>query len=446
MWQEFCDALTVLTWKPVSIGEKGHGVVDDALWREWTTARSHVDGVCRFSANEGFLDLVEKTRNAECSDDRDRIYGMLALFRKDEITLEADYTKSVQEVYQAVVENYFDNTHSLDIVRLNELLEGGGRTSNLPSSVPDFAALRYRSKVLTTVTDACLATYGRRRVLVETDILKAPGARIAAVTGVFQCQIPHTHSPQEVIENLLAAVRALKLNLVGEYLSTGEPTGEAVGRMLCLGWFSERFHPPPPDLWSKSTISDLASALNKLHKGVHDLKFHSELEKFLRAGSKWMVGRSVFITDRGHIGLGPASIKPNDLVVNLVDCQMPLALRSESCEKFQLVGEVYCQGAMLGESIIGVVSPHMECVGRNLGTYTGYINRKTGILQVEDPRLDGVGVPDGWSRVGHEQEDLYTIWREETTGKKFDGHEFDPRLTMNELEKRGVVFEIFKIV
>lgn len=446
LWQEFCNAVQVLRHQRIFVkSDDGSGSgsgVDDDEWIQWTAHLTHVDRICRFIPNQTSVNLFKATIEAECSNERDRIYGMLALFPKDEITLEANYTQTVEEVYQAAVENYFDNTHSLDIVMLCELCDGSKeKKPNLPGWVPDFSVMRERSEVLSRIITRQGAYYGRRRVVVEGQVLKAPGAKIGAVTGVFQCQVTPGSPEREVAEVLLEAARALNLDLDGEYLTTRETTGKAIARALCLDWFNDRYHPPRTNYWSEATIT----GLSRLHE-ARDSELSTEENQFLENGRRWLRRRSVFATDSGHIGLGPASLKVKDLIVNLVGCVMPLALRACPRNQYQHVGEAYCQGAMRGESVLGALPPDIDLVFTNPTRYPAYINRKIGSLQVGDPRLDGVDVPGGWSRVEHEEEDLFTIWREEDTGKEYKGDFFDPRLTIDELEKRGVVFEYFDII
>lgn len=74
------------------------------------------------------------------------------------------------------------------------------------------------------------------------------------------------------------------------------------------------------------------------------------------------------------------------------------------------------------------------------------MNRKTARLQAEDPRLEAVELPEGWSRLVNKSTDVYAAWRRHSTGEIFYNSDFDPRMTVEALEKQGVVFEAFDIV
>lgn len=61
--------------------------------------------------------------------------------------------------------------------------------------------------------------------------------------------------------------------------------------------------------------------------------------------------RRLFISADGYIGLGPAAMKPNDLIVIFYDSMVPFILRQERPDKheFLVVGPAYVHGIMYGE-------------------------------------------------------------------------------------------------
>lgn len=59
-----------------------------------------------------------------------------------------------------------------------------------------------------------------------------------------------------------------------------------------------------------------------------------------------------FITEDGHIGLGPKSTRPGDEICTLLGCQIPMILRKLShSSSYEIVGETYVRGIMSGEPI-----------------------------------------------------------------------------------------------
>jgi len=60
--------------------------------------------------------------------------------------------------------------------------------------------------------------------------------------------------------------------------------------------------------------------------------------------------RRIFLTERGFLGIGPSILRPGDRVALVSGACIPLILRGPlSQERWQLVGECYIHGAMMGE-------------------------------------------------------------------------------------------------
>jgi hypothetical protein len=60
-------------------------------------------------------------------------------------------------------------------------------------------------------------------------------------------------------------------------------------------------------------------------------------------------GRNSFITERGHVGLGPKRVQNGDLVCAFIGANVPFVLRHVQWGRFELVGECYVYGIMDGE-------------------------------------------------------------------------------------------------
>jgi hypothetical protein len=58
--------------------------------------------------------------------------------------------------------------------------------------------------------------------------------------------------------------------------------------------------------------------------------------------------RSLIVSEKGYIGLGPAKVQNGDLMCILYGCSVPIILRQED-DHFLFVGEAYVHGAMYGE-------------------------------------------------------------------------------------------------
>jgi hypothetical protein len=63
-----------------------------------------------------------------------------------------------------------------------------------------------------------------------------------------------------------------------------------------------------------------------------------------------MFDRRPFLSSTGYVGMGPTSMEPNDVIVVFCGSRVPYALRPKG-DKFILLGEAYCDGAMDGEIV-----------------------------------------------------------------------------------------------
>jgi len=65
-----------------------------------------------------------------------------------------------------------------------------------------------------------------------------------------------------------------------------------------------------------------------------------------------LLGRQLFVTHRGYMGLASKGVKEGDLVTVLLGGDMPFLLRKrEEGSSLQFIGEAYVHGLMYGEAI-----------------------------------------------------------------------------------------------
>jgi Heterokaryon incompatibility protein (HET) len=64
-------------------------------------------------------------------------------------------------------------------------------------------------------------------------------------------------------------------------------------------------------------------------------------------------GKKPFVTAKGYLGLGPDHVKSGDVVAVLLGCQVPFLLRKSAHGKYEVIGEVYVDGIMDGEAMLG---------------------------------------------------------------------------------------------
>ena len=71
---------------------------------------------------------------------------------------------------------------------------------------------------------------------------------------------------------------------------------------------------------------------------------------FATTAGLWSVKRRLFLTAKGHVGLGPSVMREQDLVCILFGCMVPFILRKQG-SRYRFVGECYVHGIMKGEAI-----------------------------------------------------------------------------------------------
>jgi hypothetical protein len=76
--------------------------------------------------------------------------------------------------------------------------------------------------------------------------------------------------------------------------------------------------------------------------------FTYQAQEYLGAMGRWMTSRAFLITDRGLVGLGPASMRKGDVVCVLRGGEVPFILRPLEGEYYEFVGECYVHGIMDG--------------------------------------------------------------------------------------------------
>ena len=72
--------------------------------------------------------------------------------------------------------------------------------------------------------------------------------------------------------------------------------------------------------------------------------FTYQAQEYLGAMGRWMTSRAFLITDRGLVGLGPASMRKGDVVCVLRGGEVPFILRPLEGEYYEFVGECYVHG------------------------------------------------------------------------------------------------------
>ena len=387
--------------------------------------------ICNYSPSPSRLwDLLYRTRYAQCSDERDRVYAILNL-TSDFSRFEPDYSKSTRDVFKSVVLAYASKK-DLTVLSLCETKEN--KETSGPSWVPDWTIPKEYRRL--AHVRACSGTAAQARCDKE-NVLVVSGCLIDTV-DVIQ-QIPPSTSGRRT-EQMGKIVR----NIVGvkaknDMCAASDSMIDSVCRTLYCNEFAERYLPYAPDLpntqESKKYVRDLMDNGELVEYDKYSIQVHRRVK-----------GEVTFQTRNGHIGIGPQSIRAGDQACILLGCRALLILRPNDAQTYKVVGEAYMDGFMEGEALLGALPTNWQRVRRHfpaLGCFCkAFINVKTGDVQVEDPRLGPL--PAGWRVADHRKKHAYNKFCNEELEVTVTNT--DPRLSPEALRARGVNLQEIRLV
>ncbi|OTA69208.1 hypothetical protein K449DRAFT_384126 [Hypoxylon sp. EC38] len=105
------------------------------------------------------------------------------------------------------------------------------------------------------------------------------------------------------------------------------------------------------EAWFQQSVgwsSHPASLVTKIWHTIRDKWYPGAGMLFQASLLRACVGRKFFVTKRGFIGIGPASLKADDLVVVILGVPVPFLVRKTESQNYNLIGECYVDGIMDG--------------------------------------------------------------------------------------------------
>lgn len=316
---------------------------------------------------------IISVQGRNCSDPRDRIYGLLGI-AQDAIArqIRIDYNKSVATLYTEVAKMLISH-HGLDVlaycqIPINSAQECVPSTSghveystyteevqhpNLePSWVPnwhaelivpihnrrdeahDLGRMEFRASKCIDVEDLPVTFHSNR-------ILKCMGLVLDEVR-VTLAPPNQKSSPIEWFE----AIASLTAN--SEIYKSASEKENALRRTPCADQVSDRAR----GTMRRVTETDIESCTQFVDTyptwspGTLPADMLNYAQVILMNIS---YGRLVYATKRGYLGLGPRGIRPGDIVCILSTAAAPYVLRKVYSDYYTLVGESYVHGVMDGE-------------------------------------------------------------------------------------------------
>ncbi|KAH6716564.1 heterokaryon incompatibility protein-domain-containing protein [Leptodontidium sp. MPI-SDFR-AT-0119] len=360
-WTIVCEAMFCLLRKPLPL------YFFSAFAKRFDTIQ-HL--LIRTSRVDGFSQLLKQTKFCKCADPRDKVYALLGMLgEKDQLGIEPDYTKSVDEVYKDTALRLIYNTGSLDVLRHIELND----SNKLPSWVPDWKTPRGA-----TSFGVCNASGASA---VNLEYIAGPGD-LLKVTGRFVSRIAQVE-PFYIdryllnISHLLPQLRliASKLGIL-ENCSKSRKYIPALCEILCSNQFSDRFMPPRTDMLD---FLEMEQGLRKILESQDEAEGIDGTRGLFSHMRVYCYGRSLLLTEDGCLGLAPQAVKAGDLVTVLLGCVSSMILRPvtsdpmcHSKQRYKVVGEAYCHGIMQGEAILGPLPGLFDTVWQFNDNSRGY--------------------------------------------------------------------------
>ncbi|KAL8833889.1 MAG: hypothetical protein Q9170_004036 [Blastenia crenularia] len=387
--------------------------------------------------------IMRRTKNACCSDQRDRIFGVLQLLEEqNRCGIQPDYSKSVVEVFRelmvASVFEYWDLT-------LLTCCELGENPPGLPSWVPNWSRPRRCSEIW--MPRACWNA--SLEVRSDETILTLSGRRIATITRVDQIlterstvldtgdRLPELRETYRSLRDLLMIIKdQLPINF--------DRSAEKLARTFCLNHFRDRYEPINTNhIDFQETITQFLT-LSDDSIQISD-SYLVDCVGLLDAFFSNTVGRAFITTEEGYFGIAPEQCRIGDSIAVLLNCQSPVLLRANDTSQYTVVGECYIHDFMDGEAFLGLLPRNWQRVARydeaTQISRDAFIDRENGLCQTEDPRLGPL--PENWVVEDHPMQHLWARYRDLT--RDFASI-YDPRMRVSSLRDIGVSIEDFELV
>ncbi|KAL8878535.1 MAG: hypothetical protein Q9198_003674 [Flavoplaca austrocitrina] len=425
-WQNFCKAIASLLQRPklTSIPNIGENISQS--WQ-----------LCKPKTGLKLQNILQFSRNAKCSDQRDRIYGVLSLVEEPgRLGMKPDYTKTTAQVFQDVMLSIIFRTGDLNLLTSCELQ---GERDEIPSWVPNWSIPRPSHPII--VTYACLASATQATYNDRDGFLSVIGLHVGKIRKAQQILRIDSLSLQSAHAALQRVTSSLQ-NDLGSDAYNGQM--DAIWRTLCCNQFSYLYEPSRQvDLHFQESLNQFRVLTDPTVEP--DNSFLNCCRHALGLFCSHGRNRSIFITRKGQLGLAPQASRPGDFIVVFLGCRSPMVLRPKGNNAYLVVGEAYIDGLMTGEAFLGPLPSNWQYVHRYDATtgcrWETFIDRVQNKYQSEDPRVGSL--PEGWVEDEHREQHLYAIYRNvEQDYTTTD----DPRMLPSALRAKNVELTEFNLV
>jgi hypothetical protein len=336
----------------------------------------------------GFLDALMLARDFECTDPRDRIYGLWNLAQdKSGLNLTPGYGRSYEQVYVEFSKAWALQHTSLDVLGAVEATSESlpfYQTSpswcanwNIPAKSSslvrkDYLPARFMSamqdqsgKIYAADGDVNDAAFLYPLFSFQGSALHCTGLLIDRINGILgdAPEIPAGSALKSTWRFLFWMDRLEQM-----YRTRGLDIYEDPGRAICAMMHGDSVRAWPPATDSKYDSGQCLKNERYVCLPAESRHVLPYARSYDRAEAMSVVdtvlrGRRPFVTDSGYMGLGPAYITEDTVDNNktwktagwqlaiVAGCSVPLLLRQRGDETYELIGTCFVQGWMDGEWI-----------------------------------------------------------------------------------------------
>ncbi|EPE24757.1 hypothetical protein GLAREA_08610 [Glarea lozoyensis ATCC 20868] len=430
-WQKFTSAVWWILGYP-AYQNSGLQIFDSKL----------MDAICGIVAGyhptQSVEDILEQTRHRRCCDPRDRVYAILGVIQvttHQRFSIIPDYTKSVEEVYLEFARDFVLNGNGLTLLRF---VSSSKATGKLPTWVPDLSDINACGQINAAGAAGSVIGANLKSTSVKDGNLNLTGL---LVDKLLHCESPLSISAQ--VSEIHSSIQSWEPHkpLTAPYVGGGTLEDAFVKTIFCGRVLEDciRGHFEAPTLEYAKTAYKSGT-----WRTINDEPNRVFTQRLLQS----VLGRKFCRTANGLIGMFPADAQVGDQVWVTLGSGHPLLLRQveDSISKYQLLGYCYVAGIMHGESVLGQLPRGWARLPMDKNANWAYVH-EDGTRTSQDPRLGTL--PDGWTiefsggREMNPEGEPNNFWFEHA---EHDSQWYDPRLSKENLLKRGVILRDITIV
>jgi hypothetical protein len=378
LWQNFRNAVYCLQSKDIAL----HHLVGTSGQLFFDRCKM-IYNLCENLGSQSIANLIDDARNCECSDPKDRIYGVLGMFNGGDRRLKIipDYQKSIDQVYQDFFLSFL-NTFKYENLLLLPWCEMRDHRSTMPSWVPDLS----QKRISMPFNDSFASGSSAAEVEYTGEgSLKVLGVKVATIMDAHQIQM-YGRTRSDVVAEIRHYGRPVLNKNGGELL-------ENYCRTMGGDYFRDRYDPPMSIYPSLNESKEILRRFLGPQENVDSFEsLDVAATSYVQSVFNAIQDRSFISTEAGHIGLAPLLAKAGDEVVVIPGCPSPMALRPTTDGKYKVVGECFILGFMNGEALLGPFPEGykslLKLFGNDGNQYMEYRDWRTDQSQWIDPRFN----------------------------------------------------------